>query len=172
MDRRLEPYGLVLKAGRWYLVAAPGPRTYRVDQILDLRVLDEEFSVPEGFELAGYWQGYLADFRAHLHRADAVVRLAPAAAARLSGAARLAGRGRGRTAGCARSFRSSRPSRRAATSWPWEPTSRYSSRPNCARGWPPLPGPPRPCTSEALIAEQVAATSALARDCTLATLAR
>ena len=40
VDRRLEPYGLVLKAGRWYLVAAPGPRTYRVDQILDLRVLD------------------------------------------------------------------------------------------------------------------------------------
>ena len=70
-------------------MAAPGPRTYRVDQILDLRVLEEEFGVPDGFELARYWQGYLADFRAHLHRADAVVRLAPAAAARLSGAARL-----------------------------------------------------------------------------------
>src|SRR5580692_625894 len=90
VDRRLEPYGLVLKAGRWYLVAAPGPRTYRVDQILHLRVLDEEFGVPEGFDLARYWQGYLADFHAHLHRADAVVRLAPAAAARLPGAARLA----------------------------------------------------------------------------------
>jgi predicted DNA-binding transcriptional regulator YafY len=89
VDRRLEPYGLVLKAGRWYLVAAPGPRTYRVDQILDLRVLEEEFGVPDGFELARYWQGYLANFRAHLHRADAVVRLAPAAAARLSGAAEL-----------------------------------------------------------------------------------
>jgi predicted DNA-binding transcriptional regulator YafY len=34
LDRRLEPCGLVLKAGCWYLVAAPGPRTYRVDQIL------------------------------------------------------------------------------------------------------------------------------------------
>jgi predicted DNA-binding transcriptional regulator YafY len=89
VDRRLEPYGLVLKAGRWYLVAAPGPRTYRVDQILDLRVLDEEFGVPDGFELARYWQGYLADFHAHLHQADAVVRLAPAAAARLPGAARV-----------------------------------------------------------------------------------
>jgi predicted DNA-binding transcriptional regulator YafY len=96
VDRRLEPYGLVLKAGRWYLVAAPGPRTYRVDQILDLRVLEEEFGVPDGFELARYWQGYLADFRAHLHRADAVVRLAPAAAARLApaAAARLSGAAR------------------------------------------------------------------------------
>jgi predicted DNA-binding transcriptional regulator YafY len=90
VDRRLEPYGLVLKAGRWYLVAAPGPRTYRVDQILDLRVLDEEFGVPEGFELARYWQAYLADFRAHLHQADAVVRLAPGAAAQLSGPAAAA----------------------------------------------------------------------------------
>jgi predicted DNA-binding transcriptional regulator YafY len=90
VDRRLEPYGLVLKAGRWYLVAAPGPRTYRVDQILDLRVLDEEFGVPEGFELARYWQAYLADFRAHLHQADAVVRLTPGAAAQLSGPAAAA----------------------------------------------------------------------------------
>src|SRR5579863_1770577 len=83
VDRRLEPYGLVLKAGRWYLVAAPGPRTYRVDQILDLRVLDEEVTVPDGFELAGYWQQYLADFHARLHQADAEIRLAPGAAARL-----------------------------------------------------------------------------------------
>jgi predicted DNA-binding transcriptional regulator YafY len=90
VDRRLEPYGLVLKAGRWYLVAAPGPRTYRVDQILDLRVLDEEFGVPEGFDLARYWQAYLADFRTYLHRADAVVRLAPGAAGRLPGAQTLA----------------------------------------------------------------------------------
>jgi predicted DNA-binding transcriptional regulator YafY len=90
VDRRLEPYGLVLKAGRWYLVAGPGPRTYRVDQILELRVLEEAFTVQAGFELAGYWQAYLADFRAYLHRGDALVRLAPAAAARLSGAAERA----------------------------------------------------------------------------------
>jgi len=95
VDRRLEPYGLVLKAGRWYLVAAPGPRTYRVDQILDLRVLDEEVIVPAGFELARYWQGYLADFHARLHRADAEVRLAPGAAARLPDPAARAAAERG-----------------------------------------------------------------------------
>ncbi len=140
VDRRLEPYGLVLKAGRWYLVAAPGPRTYRVDQILDLRVLDEEFGVPDGFDLARYWQGYLADFRAHLHRGDAVVRLAPAAVARLP--RRPDGRDRKPRAGCARWFRSSRPSRPAASSCPWARISRSWSRPRCARGWPPPPGPP------------------------------
>lgn len=85
MDRRLEPYGLVLKAGRWYLVAGPGPRTYRVDQILDLTPLKESLTIPESFSLAGYWQSYTADFLAGLHRADAVVRLTPAAVARLTG---------------------------------------------------------------------------------------
>jgi predicted DNA-binding transcriptional regulator YafY len=87
VDRRLEPYGLVLKAGRWYLVAGPGPRTYRVDMILDLVELDERFAIPAGFSLAAYWQSYTAEFLAGLHRADAVVRLSPAAAAQLTGPA-------------------------------------------------------------------------------------
>jgi predicted DNA-binding transcriptional regulator YafY len=82
VDRRLEPYGLVLKAGRWYLVAGPGPRTYRVDQILDLAVTDDHCVIPDGFSLAAYWRSNAADFLASLHQADAVVRLSPAAAAR------------------------------------------------------------------------------------------
>ncbi|MEU9409420.1 YafY family protein [Streptomyces sp. NPDC048281] len=79
--RRLEPYGLVLKAGRWYVVAAPGPRTYRVDQILELTVLEEEFSRPEGFDLAAHWTAYQRDFHARLYSAgaEALVRLAPGA---------------------------------------------------------------------------------------------
>jgi predicted DNA-binding transcriptional regulator YafY len=85
VDRRLEPYGLVLKAGRWYLVATPGPRTYRVDQILDLAVLEESFTIPESFTLAGYWQSYTAEFLAGLHQADAVVRLSRVAASGLTG---------------------------------------------------------------------------------------
>jgi predicted DNA-binding transcriptional regulator YafY len=87
VDRHLEPYGLVLKAGRWYLVAGPGPRSYRVDPILDLVVLDERVLIPDGFSLAGYWRSYTAEFLAGLHRADAVVRLSPAAAAALTGPA-------------------------------------------------------------------------------------
>lgn len=75
--RRLEPYGLVLKAGRWYVVAGPGPRTYRVDQILELAVVDEEFTRPESFDLAAYWTAYQRDFHDRLYRSEAVVRLAP-----------------------------------------------------------------------------------------------
>jgi predicted DNA-binding transcriptional regulator YafY len=87
VDRRLEPYGLVLKAGRWYLVAGPGPRTYRVDMILDLAEPGERFAIPDGFSLAAYWQASTAEFLAGLHQADAVVRVSPAAAAGLTGPA-------------------------------------------------------------------------------------
>jgi predicted DNA-binding transcriptional regulator YafY len=96
VDRRLAPYGLVLKAGRWYLVAAPadsagsadgGPRTYRVDQILALAELDEGFTVPGDFDLAGYWAQATAGFLSGLHRGEAVIRLAPGASSRLPDAA-------------------------------------------------------------------------------------
>lgn len=77
VERRLEPYGLVLKAGRWYVVAGPGPRTYRVDQILRLTPADEEFTRPHDFDLAAYWRAYQRGFHDRLYRREAVVRLAP-----------------------------------------------------------------------------------------------
>ncbi|MFI9251193.1 helix-turn-helix transcriptional regulator [Streptomyces sp. NPDC053069] len=85
IERRVEPYGLVLKAGRWYLVAGgtSGIRTYRVDQVLEVRPTEEGFVIPDGFDLAGYWNGYLADFRARLHTGEALVRLTPEGARRL-----------------------------------------------------------------------------------------
>ncbi|MFF8024037.1 helix-turn-helix transcriptional regulator [Streptomyces sp. NPDC007896] len=86
--RRLEPYGLVLKAGRWYVVAGPGPRTFRVDQILELTSTDDEFSRPETFDLAAYWTAYQREFHDRLHRAEAVIRVAPGT--RLTGPVRAA----------------------------------------------------------------------------------
>ena len=86
VDRRLEPYGVVLKGGRWYLVAGPGsPRTYRVDQILDLAGLEDEFVIPAGFDLAGYWERYKEDFLGRLYQSEATVRLSPTALGGLSG---------------------------------------------------------------------------------------
>ncbi|WP_329179921.1 helix-turn-helix transcriptional regulator [Streptomyces sp. NBC_01477] len=87
VDRRLEPYGLVLKAGRWYTVAGPGPHTYRVDQILRLTVGAERCEVPADFDLADHWRRSQEDFHARLHHGEAVVRLSPRAAARLTGSA-------------------------------------------------------------------------------------
>ncbi|WP_326758554.1 YafY family transcriptional regulator [Streptomyces phaeochromogenes] len=95
VERRLEPYGLVLKAGRWYVVAGPGPRTFRVDQILELAASGEEFTRPDDFDLAAYWTSYQRDFHDRLHRGEAVVRLAPGV--RLTGPAGDAARANGRT---------------------------------------------------------------------------
>ncbi|GAA2215716.1 YafY family protein [Nonomuraea monospora] len=86
VERRLEPYGLVVKAGRWYLVARAGRdvRTYRVSQILDLQPLAERFVRPEGFDLGAYWAGHLAEFEARLRWGEAVVRLSPRGVERLA----------------------------------------------------------------------------------------
>ncbi len=87
VDRRIEPYGLVLKGGRWYVVAGPGPRTFRVDQILAVTTSEERFEPPEGFDLAAYWRGYQDEFLARLYRGTAIVRLSPRAASSLGGPA-------------------------------------------------------------------------------------
>lgn len=80
-EHRLEPYGLVLKAGKWYLVArsARGVRTFRVSSIQELTVCPERFERPADFDLAGFWGGHVVAFRARLHRGHALVRLAPSA---------------------------------------------------------------------------------------------
>jgi predicted DNA-binding transcriptional regulator YafY len=80
VERELDPYGLVLKAGVWYLVAAVDGtvRTYRVSSILHLDVTDGGFARPAGFDLATHWQDYLAAYDARRLRLQACVRIAPA----------------------------------------------------------------------------------------------
>ena len=77
VTRVLHPHGIVLKAGRWYLVARSEDqlRTYRVSQILALTVLDQVFDRIAGFDLAARWRASIADFRAGLHQGEATIRL-------------------------------------------------------------------------------------------------
>ncbi|HEX4361645.1 MAG TPA: WYL domain-containing protein [Pseudonocardia sp.] len=93
VDRELDPLGLVLKAGVWYLVAigrapdavetpaprgAPGqPRTYRVSRVLAVRDCPGRVRRPEGFDLAGFWRRRSTELRAALRREVATVRLSP-----------------------------------------------------------------------------------------------
>ena len=58
VSRRVDPVGLVLKAGVWYLAARVGNglRTYRLSNILDLEVTGETFERPTDFDLAAWWQ--------------------------------------------------------------------------------------------------------------------
>jgi predicted DNA-binding transcriptional regulator YafY len=53
----VEPYGLVAKAGIWYLIAAEDgdPRLYRVSRVEDARLLEEPSSRPTGLDLEVLW---------------------------------------------------------------------------------------------------------------------
>ncbi|MEV7420632.1 WYL domain-containing protein [Streptomyces sp. NPDC089919] len=79
VERRLEPYGIVLKAGRWYLVARAGTdlRTYRIGQILALEELAGTFEPPAGFDLAGHWQEHTARLQERLWQGAAEIRISP-----------------------------------------------------------------------------------------------
>lgn len=87
--RVVEPYGLVFKAGRWYLVATANnaTRTYRVSRIFGVEPLDATFERDPSFDLANYWQRYLRTFEDRRHVDHAVIRLSPDAFARLREAA-------------------------------------------------------------------------------------
>ena len=77
--RTLDPLGLVLKAGHWYLIARSegADRTYRVDRVLELETLDEAFERPGDFDLAEFWRSYLDRFRRDMFSGEAVVRFSP-----------------------------------------------------------------------------------------------
>jgi len=80
VERTLDPLGLVLKGGVWYLVAAVkgAPRTYRVSNIQYLQTLDTTFARPRRFNLARYWNEWSKDFEARLLKAHAIIEVSPA----------------------------------------------------------------------------------------------
>ena len=79
VTRTIEPLGLVLKAGNWYLIARSpgGDRTYRVDRVLELETLEEVFEQPAGFDLGAFWKAYLERFHESMFTGEAVVRFSP-----------------------------------------------------------------------------------------------
>jgi predicted DNA-binding transcriptional regulator YafY len=83
--RRVDPLGLVLKGGTWYLVARHRgtPLTYRVSRIADAVALDERFDRPDGFDLPSYWAESSAAFDRSILRERVRLRLSPSAAREL-----------------------------------------------------------------------------------------
>lgn len=92
--RALEPYGLVCKAGVWYLVARRDGelRTYRVSRVQEVATLDEHFERPADFDLATHWQDAVAGFEASLPPVDVVVRASAHGIDELSWLTRSSGR--------------------------------------------------------------------------------
>lgn len=81
--RELEPLGLVLKAGAWYMVARQtgkvDPRTYRLASLVSMEVRSAGFRRPRAFDLAGYWRDASARFESELHPLQARVLVSPRA---------------------------------------------------------------------------------------------
>ena len=81
VERTLEPLGLILKGGVWYLAALPAgepgatPRTYRVSNILTLDVGEVGFERPGGFDLTAWWAAASARFESELFTGEARLRL-------------------------------------------------------------------------------------------------
>jgi len=84
-ERHLEPLGLVLKAGEWYVVAqsSKGIATYKVANILSIAEVGGTFKRPPRFDLAKHWATSLERFEAGLYRTTAVVRASPLGLERL-----------------------------------------------------------------------------------------
>ncbi|MFF5896333.1 helix-turn-helix transcriptional regulator [Streptomyces argenteolus] len=85
VERELSPYGLVLKAGVWYLCARAGGdfRVYRIDRFTSVAVSPERFVRDEDFDLPGFWADRAAQFARSLLRAEVTLRLSEAGRRRL-----------------------------------------------------------------------------------------
>ena len=83
------PYGLVAKAGAWYLVCgragdSPGLHVHRVAHLLDAAILPQEpgstpaFEHPQDFDLPAFWERWCAEQTGRTMHYPVQVRLSPA----------------------------------------------------------------------------------------------
>jgi predicted DNA-binding transcriptional regulator YafY len=80
VERSLQPLGLVLKAGIWYLVATSEDqvRTYRVSRIRSVTPGEGQASRPPDFDLAAYWDESISAFEREAPRIAVTLRIDPA----------------------------------------------------------------------------------------------
>jgi len=81
VERTLDPLGVVLKVGNWYLVARSdggSVRTYHVGRLQAVEVLAGTFERPAGFDLAAAWEASQAGYAERVFRHWVDVRISPA----------------------------------------------------------------------------------------------
>ncbi|MFD3496501.1 helix-turn-helix transcriptional regulator [Streptomyces sp. NPDC058690] len=85
VERELAPYGLVLKAGVWYVCARAGTdfRVYRMDRFAAVAVTDERFVRDEDFDLPAFWDERATQFARSILRTEVTVRVSEAGVGRL-----------------------------------------------------------------------------------------
>jgi predicted DNA-binding transcriptional regulator YafY len=77
VDRLLDPLGLVLKAGIWYVVAAADGhvRTYRVSRFSRVTPTGRSFERPASFDLAEHWRASIDAYERDAPTVELVVRV-------------------------------------------------------------------------------------------------
>jgi predicted DNA-binding transcriptional regulator YafY len=77
VTRTLDPLGLVLKAGVWYLVGSNDGqiRTYRVSRARGIERLQERAVRPPGFDLATYWSESITAYEREQPRIEVTLRV-------------------------------------------------------------------------------------------------
>jgi predicted DNA-binding transcriptional regulator YafY len=79
VTRTVEPYGLVLKNGVWYLVGGVGEelRSYRVDRIVTVEPSGGGFERDPDFDLPSFWADRAEQFVRQMLRETITLRLSP-----------------------------------------------------------------------------------------------
>lgn len=85
-ERLVDPWGLVDKAGVWYLVAGTerGRRTYRADRVVAVSVTEETATRPDDLDLAEEWDAVIGEVEQRRALATATVLARPRHAAVLA----------------------------------------------------------------------------------------
>lgn len=83
---RVEPLGLVQKAGAWYLVAVATGKTrvFKLSNIADLAATNHGFQRPLGFDLARFWSDSMKRFERELRPLSARLRVSSEGARRVA----------------------------------------------------------------------------------------
>jgi predicted DNA-binding transcriptional regulator YafY len=78
-ERQVNPLGIVLKGGHWYLVASleEETKTFRIARMSAVTHLEECFRYPKTFDLASYWADSIRRYEVDLHSNKATLRLSP-----------------------------------------------------------------------------------------------
>ena len=79
IERLVAPYGLVAKAGVWYLVSAWGQslHVHPVADLLDVRLTGDLFERPGSFDLAAFWETWSVEYERLFSVFTATVRVSP-----------------------------------------------------------------------------------------------
>jgi predicted DNA-binding transcriptional regulator YafY len=79
LETVVSPYGLVAKAGVWYLICATEDHlcVIRVSWVIEAQQLEEEFVYPEDFDLVSYWTTWCRKYEENRPYFSAQVRVSP-----------------------------------------------------------------------------------------------